>query len=38
MDWIDVTNGRDKWQAVVRAVMIRRVSSNARNARLADDV
>jgi hypothetical protein len=31
MDRNSVTNGRDKWQAVVGAVMIRRVSSNGRN-------
>ena len=31
MDRNSVTNGRDKWQAVVGPVMIRRVSSNGRN-------
>jgi len=31
MDWIDLTQDRDKWWAVVNVAMNHRVSQNARN-------
>jgi len=31
MDWVDLTHDRDRWQALVRAVMNLLVSYKARN-------
>jgi hypothetical protein len=31
MDWLDIIQDRDRWRAVVNAVMKRRVSENAGN-------
>ena len=37
MDWIAVALDRDRWRAVVNAVMGRRFPYNASNFRLTDD-